>query len=113
MPPALAHALLAIVGTYAGVGIPIALALAFSGLHRFDPAARGAGIGFRLLITPGLAALWPWALWRWWRARASSEPAPAGVAHRRAHARAWLILAPVLAALLVLAFRATMIGGAP
>jgi len=32
-------------------------------LTAIDPATRGAGIGFRLLVTPGVVALWP-VLWR-------------------------------------------------
>ncbi len=32
-----------------------------------DIAARGAGLGFRLLITPGVVALWPFLAWRWLR----------------------------------------------
>jgi len=35
------------------------------GVDRIDPNARGAGLGFRLLILPGSAALWPLLLRRW------------------------------------------------
>jgi hypothetical protein len=35
------------------------------GLTRIDHGAKGAGLGFRLLILPGLIALWPLMLIRW------------------------------------------------
>ena len=50
---------------FAGVGIYLALGLLFavyfvSGpIHAVDDHAPGSGIGFRLMIIPGVAALWP------------------------------------------------------
>jgi len=32
-----------------------------------DSEAQGSGIGFRLLILPGVAAFWPMFLYRWRR----------------------------------------------
>jgi hypothetical protein len=37
------------------------------GVHRVDPAAAGAGAWFRVLITPGVVALWPLLAFRWRR----------------------------------------------
>lgn len=56
-------ALLALAG-YLGVGVMLAAPLHVV-LARLDPAARGAGLRFRLLITPGLVALWPVVVRRW------------------------------------------------
>jgi hypothetical protein len=35
------------------------------GVARIDNGAKGAGIAFRLLILPGLIALWPLMIIRW------------------------------------------------
>jgi hypothetical protein len=53
---------------YAGLGFLFALAFVSFGITRVDPAAKGAGLGFRLLVIPGAAAFWPWLLYRWMRA---------------------------------------------
>jgi hypothetical protein len=50
------------------------------GLRRLDAAAAHGPWGFRLLVSPGLIALWPWMLRRAWRAR--GEPAIECTAHR-------------------------------
>lgn len=44
---------------YGGVGLLFALYFAARGAAKLDPAAEGAPIGFRMLILPGAAALWP------------------------------------------------------
>jgi hypothetical protein len=50
---------------YAGLGaLFAALFLAF-GLTHVDHGAKGAGLAFRLMIVPGLVALWPIMLVRW------------------------------------------------
>lgn len=54
-------------GLYLAAGLLFATAFVSSGVQRVDPAARGAGLGFRLLIFPGVVALWPWLAIRWWR----------------------------------------------
>ena len=56
-------------GAYAAVGVLFAVAFATWGIQRVDPAAKGAPLGFRLLILPGSAALWPLLLGRWMRSR--------------------------------------------
>jgi hypothetical protein len=50
---------------YAAVGAAFAFAFVSMGVQKIDPEARGAGIGFRTLIFPGVVALWPLLLRRW------------------------------------------------
>jgi len=59
--------LVAAAGLYLALGLVFALAFVTAGVQRVDPAARGAPVGFRLLILPGAAALWPLLLTRWVR----------------------------------------------
>jgi hypothetical protein len=56
-------------GAYAAAGVVFAAAFVTWGVQRVDPAAKGAQLGFRLLILPGCAALWPLLLGRWMRLR--------------------------------------------
>jgi hypothetical protein len=53
--------------TYAGLGVIFAALFVWSGVQCLDSEAQGSGIGFRLLILPGVAALWPMFLYRWTR----------------------------------------------
>ncbi|MBI1213804.1 MAG: hypothetical protein GC190_20275 [Alphaproteobacteria bacterium] len=50
---------------YGGAGLLFAVAFLTFGVGRIDPAARGSGLGFRLIILPGVVALWPLMLIRW------------------------------------------------
>jgi hypothetical protein len=50
---------------YAAIGCTFAIAFVTAGIHRMDPQAKRAGLGFRAIILPGVAALWPWLLYRW------------------------------------------------
>jgi hypothetical protein len=50
---------------YAIIGVLFACAFVVRGVERLDPLAAGTGIGFRLLILPASAALWPLLLRRW------------------------------------------------
>jgi len=54
-------------GAYAAAGLLFAALFVTIGVNRIDPAARGAGLGFRLLILPGSALFWPLLLRRWLR----------------------------------------------
>ncbi|MEM1206172.1 MAG: hypothetical protein AAGN66_23275 [Acidobacteriota bacterium] len=67
---------------YAAVGAVFAVAFAIRGAGRVDPVARGGTWGFRLLILPGAAALWPLLLRRW--LKGDGEPPVECNAHRRA-----------------------------
>lgn len=50
---------------YLGLGLAFAIGFAFFGAGRIDPAARAGTLGFRLLIVPAAAALWPLLARRW------------------------------------------------
>ena len=52
---------------YATLGLVFAVPFVWIGVQRLDSEARGSGIGFRLLILPGVAAFWPIFLNRWRR----------------------------------------------
>lgn len=51
-------------GGYLGVGLCVAIATLAFGLPRLEPGAAGMPLRVRLLIAPGLAALWPLVLAR-------------------------------------------------
>ncbi len=67
--------------TYAGLGVIFAALFVLIGVQRLDSEAQGSGIGFRLLILPGVAALWPMFLYRW--TRGIAEPPIEKNPHRR------------------------------
>lgn len=56
---------------YAGIGLLFAVVFVIFGVGRMDESARGAPVFFRLLILPGVAALWPALLPRWLRGQAA------------------------------------------
>lgn len=58
-----------IAGLYAAVGLAFAAVFVAIGIGRVDPVAQHAPLGFRLLVLPGCAALWPLLLRRWVRSR--------------------------------------------
>lgn len=57
--------LILVLGVYLVMGLGFAVVFVISGAGRISPAARGAGWGFRLLILPGAAVVWPLLAWRW------------------------------------------------
>lgn len=59
-----AELLAAVAQGYGALGLMVGIAFLLFGIERVDPAARGAH-GFRPLMLPGLALLWPWVLLRW------------------------------------------------
>ena len=66
---------------YLTIGLLVAVPFVIRGVDRIDPAARGAGWGFRLIIVPGTIALWPLLVLRWAGRR---EPPQERNAHRNA-----------------------------
>jgi hypothetical protein len=62
------------------LGFLFAIPFAVKGVHRIDPAAKGANWRFRLVIIPGTAAFWPLLLKRW--ASGMTEPPVEKNAHR-------------------------------
>lgn len=53
---------------YLATGLLFGIAFVSAGVQRIDHVAGNSGLGFRLIILPGVAALWPWLLMRWIRA---------------------------------------------
>ena len=62
-----AKAIVYTLAVYASLGLVFAVPFVWSGVQRLDSEAQGSGIGFRLLILPGVAAFWPLFLYRWRR----------------------------------------------
>ena len=58
---------------YAAIGVAFGILFVSAGVQRVDAVARDAGFGFRLLILPGVATLWPALLLRWVRGARGSE----------------------------------------
>jgi hypothetical protein len=63
----IATALLIALAVYACAGIAFAPPFLVRGIHRLDAAAHGSGIAFRLILVPGVVALWPVLLAAWLR----------------------------------------------
>ena len=82
MPEQAANWIATLAFAYAGIGGVFAVVFSLLGARRIDPAARGSTLGFRLIVLPGAAALWPYLAWRWLRG-AAGPPAEKN-AHRRA-----------------------------
>lgn len=64
-----------ILGLYVLAGLAFALTLHLRGLSTLDAGTQGASILFRILITPGLVALWPVMLRKWQSIRRSASGA--------------------------------------
>ena len=52
------------IGAYCSVGGVVTLGVLLGAMQRLDPLASTAPLGVKLLIAPGLIALWPLALVR-------------------------------------------------
>jgi hypothetical protein len=65
MTPAAAYGLLLGVAIYLAAGGILAVPFLIFGIGRIDPGAKSAPWTFRLLVTPGVVALWPFLLRRW------------------------------------------------
>jgi hypothetical protein len=50
---------------YVLAGLIFSVPFLTRGIGRVNAAARGSGLGFRLLIAPGVVALWPLLLRNW------------------------------------------------
>lgn len=61
----LANAILDVVGAYFALGAAFAVVFLSLGLRRLDPIAAAGTIRFKLLIAPGIVALWPVMLAMW------------------------------------------------
>lgn len=56
-------------GAYVAAGALFAAAFVTWGVGRVDPVARAGSPGFRLIILPGVIALWPLLASRWFARR--------------------------------------------
>ena len=63
----------AALAVYGLAGAVFAVAFVLFGIHRIDPVAEHSPTGFRLIVIPGVAALWPLLLTRWLRAVSRSR----------------------------------------
>ena len=54
---------------YLLLGLAFGIAFVIWGIHKVDEDAVGTGLGFRLIILPGMMAFWPVMLLKWLRAR--------------------------------------------
>lgn len=70
---AIASAIVWCVMMYGAIGLLFAGVFVWRGAGRLDPVARSGSVGFRLVIVPAAAALWPYLLVRWARARLSGQ----------------------------------------
>jgi len=80
MTPWLARLVVDALSLYAAIGAMVALWISIRGLGRLDPVAAHGTWGFRLLILPGLTALWPLMLARYVQGR--GQPPTERTAHR-------------------------------
>lgn len=58
---------LQVVAAYLVLGVAVAVPFLILGVGRVDPAAKGAPLAFRVLVFPGVVALWPYLLRLWIR----------------------------------------------
>lgn len=78
---AFADILTIVLGSYLLAGLLFAVPFVLRGVDRIDPLARAGSWGFRLIILPGVVALWPLLALRWWRGQG---PPQQNDPHRRA-----------------------------
>lgn len=65
MDPDIAHAVLSVLGIYLAIGSILAVPFLIFGIGRIDTAAKAAPWTFRLLLFPGVIAMWPLLIGRW------------------------------------------------
>ena len=82
MSPSTAQLVVTAFGVYAGIGGVFSLVFVWRLAGRLDPAARQGTWGFRLLMLPGVMALWPYLLAR--LAGGAVAPPDEWTAHRAA-----------------------------
>lgn len=59
--------LLVIAGLYLLAGLLFAILFVIIGITKVDESTHGSGIGFRIIIIPGIMAFWPLLLKKWIR----------------------------------------------
>ncbi len=73
MSETIATWLVTALAVYAGVGLLFAVVFVIRGAGKIDPQAEGGSWGFRLVILPGVVALWPLLARRWARGQPPPE----------------------------------------
>jgi hypothetical protein len=58
-----------IVALYLFAGALFAIFFLIKGIQKIDPTVCGSGLGFRLIILPGVITLWPALLSKWIKAK--------------------------------------------
>lgn len=53
------------VGIYLALGVVFAIPFVLCGVGKIDSSAAKGSWGFKIIIIPGVAALWPLMAWRW------------------------------------------------
>ena len=56
---------LLILGIYLLLGLVFAIFFLTKGMQKMDNATKDSGIGFKLVILPGVIALWIYLLFKW------------------------------------------------
>lgn len=59
---------------YGAIGLFLLFPFHRAVLPRIDASADGASRGFKIVVSPGLVALWPVILWKWRTARRGGDP---------------------------------------
>ena len=62
------HGVLYALAAYVAIGLIVGVPFVIAGIGRVDPAAKTAPATFRVLVLPGVVAMWPLMLRRWVRA---------------------------------------------
>jgi hypothetical protein len=68
----LVEIILMIVALYFFAGILFAIFFSIKGIQKVDPSTHGSGLGFRIIIIPGVVTLWPVLLIKWIKAKQAS-----------------------------------------
>ncbi len=63
----LARGALLVVAAYLVIGVLVSVPFLMFGIGRTDASARTAPWTFRVIVLPGVVALWPWVLRLWIR----------------------------------------------
>jgi len=69
MAGAVANWLVGLGAAYIALGVVFALPFVARGIDRIDRAAGRGTVGFRIIVLPGVVALWPLLLRRWYSRR--------------------------------------------